>query len=674
MEANKSKAQANKTATVLIIDDHPGNLALLSTQLGLEGYTILQADNGFSGIHLAQTHKPDLILLDVMMPDMNGFEVCRLLKQDPQTHLTPIILVTALHDLKDRIRGIEVGADEFLSRPYAHEELTARARTLIQLKQARTRLEEERNRLQLLNEISRAISSELELEKMMAQIIRRTQAAVGATKGHILLLDNTGKVSRRFTVRTGAPLKISDQITPEVLEKGLAGWLIREQRGDIITNIQQDARWIMLASDEAEAGSAVGVPLLRTDHTVGVLILSHPQPGYFTPEHLSLLETIGAQVAAAIENAALFAEVNEERRKMAAILAQSTDAILITDARWRISLLNQAAEELLKVQAADAVNRPLHEVAQLAPLIPLFGHARLAPLTQEITLNNHRIVYTSISPIQGVGYAVVMQDITQMKQAERQHLERERSEKQHVKELFARYMGPQLVNHVLSHEPGLMARRERRSAVVMYADLRNSTRGLLSRVTPHEAIEQLNEFFTSMMEIALSNNGTVFELTGDELLVGFNAPFNQPNAPFLALKTALMMQRQFNGLRVQWHHKLGTEVGLGIGIDQGDVVIGNVGAESRMSFRMVGEVMSRAHRLVDLAEDGQIVIAKSVFDTLQQQKPDVLKRVNFSASEPIALKGFDAPQVLYRAQIKRTPLPTTENHNGRFNGAPTRRG
>lgn len=673
MEVHKD-VQVNKSPTVLIIDDHPGNLALLSTQLRLEGYTILQADNGFSGIHLAQTHQPDLILLDVMMPDISGFEVCRLLKQDPHTQLTPIILVTALHDLKDRIRGIEMGADEFLSRPYAHEELSARARTLIQLKQARTRLEEERNRLQLLNEISRAVNSEMELEKLMAQVIRRTQAALGATKGQILLLDNNGKLSRRFTVRAGAPLKISDQIAPKILEKGLAGWLIRERRGDIIANIQKDPRWITLPSEQAETGSAVGAPLLCTDYTIGSLILSHPEPDYFTQEHLSLLETIGAQVAAAIEKAALFAEVNEERRKMAAILAQSTDAILITDARWNISLLNRAAEELFKVEVADAISRPLHEVAQMAPLMPLFTHARLAPLTQEIEMGNGRIVYTSISPIQGVGYAVVMQDITLMKEAERQHLEQERNEKQHVKELFARYMGPQLVNHVLSHEPGLMGRRERRSAVVMYADLRNSTRGLLSRVTPHEAIEQLNEFFTCMMEIALRNDGTVFELTGDELLVGFNAPFNQPDAPLLALKTALMMQRQFNRLRVEWHHKLGTEVGLGIGIDQGDVVIGNVGAESRMSFRMVGEVMSRAHRLVDLAEDGQIVIAKSVFDALQQQRPDALKRVCFSASEPIALKGFDTPQVLYRAQIKRTPLPDVQNHNGRLAGAPTRRG
>jgi len=159
-----------------------------------------------------------------------------------------------------------------------------------------------------------------------------------------------------------------------------------------------------------------------------------------------------------------------------------------------------------------------------------------------------------------------------------------------------------------------------------------------------------------MMEIALEFDGTVFEMTGDEILVGFNAPFDQPDAPLRALQTALTMQQEFNVLRRDWYEQAGTELGLGIGVDLGDVVLGNVGAESRMSYRMVGEPMNTAHRLVDLAEDGQIIISQVVYQALHEKVPDFLRTIRFEKIGPIALKGITPPQTLYRTTVGRTPI------------------
>lgn len=640
---------------VLIVDDMAENRLLLSSQLGMEGYRIIQASGGIEGIEMAQAHNPDIILLDVMMPDINGFEVCKQLKQEPKTHLIPVIMVTALRDVRDRIEGIESGADEYLSRPHVREELLVRVRTLIQLKHARVRLEEERNRLQLLYNISRAISTQLDLPSTMSRIITQTQTAVNATKGNIMLLDETGKVNYKFLIRAGSKLEISDQVTQDVMTRGLGGWLVRNNRGDIIEDISKDRRWITLPDDRGETGSAIGVPLSTSTRIVGVLILNHPEVGYFTKEHLALLETIGAQATAAIENAYLFTEVSEERRKLEAILAQSTDAIITTDEAWRISLLNQAAETLFDLNAAEVTGHSIRKIDQLKVLIPLFERAVDQTDPLEISLTNGKILYASISPIQEVGYAAVMQDVTEIRRIEELKLEQERREKQRVKETFSRYMGSRLVEHVLSHDPGLLSRRERRRAVVMFADLRNSTGGMIMKVEAHEAIEQLNEFFTSMMDIALENDGTVFELTGDEILVGFNVPFAQPNAPDLAIRTAIEMQQKFDQLRQNWFRRLGTEVGLGIGIDLGDVLVGNVGAESRMSFRMVGEAMHKAHRLVELAEDGQIVISDVVYAALQTSGPPFTGS-HFERIGPLHLKGIATAQTLYRYQTTRTPL------------------
>jgi class 3 adenylate cyclase len=148
----------------------------------------------------------------------------------------------------------------------------------------------------------------------------------------------------------------------------------------------------------------------------------------------------------------------------------------------------------------------------------------------------------------------------------------------------------------------------------------------------------------------------VFELTGDEMLVGFNAPFDQVDAPVLALRTAVTMQQKFNELRVGWYQRVGTEIGLGIGINLGDVVMGNVGAETRMSFRMVGEAMNKAARLVELAEDGQIVISEAVYQALLRMEADELGFITFKKLAPVKLKGIGELQQLYGTKIERTPL------------------
>jgi len=332
------KNETNHTATILIIDDSAENRLLLSSQLGMEGYEILQAESGPEGIETARDNNPDLILLDVMMPGMNGFEACKRLKDGPETAGIPIIMVTALREVQYRIKGIEAGADEFLSRPHHREELLVRVQALIQLKRARERLEEERNRLQLLYDISRAISTQLDLRQMMANIIAQTQAAVGATKGSILLLDDDGNVTHRILVREGEAPDFADTVTSKVMSHGLAGWLLRHNRGVIIEDALEDERWLTLPDDQETTGAVIGVPLSRADRIVGVLFLMHPEKDYFTEEHLALLETIGAQISASIENAFLFNEISEERRKLSAILAQSTDAIITTDELWRISL------------------------------------------------------------------------------------------------------------------------------------------------------------------------------------------------------------------------------------------------------------------------------------------------------------------------------------------------
>src|SRR3979411_3390323 len=105
------------TARILVVDDAELNTMLLEAKLSSEYYEVIATDNGPAALELAESELPDIILLDVMMPLMDGFEVCRRLKANPRTADVPVVMVTALSDVADRLRGLEVGADDFLTQP-----------------------------------------------------------------------------------------------------------------------------------------------------------------------------------------------------------------------------------------------------------------------------------------------------------------------------------------------------------------------------------------------------------------------------------------------------------------------------------------------------------------------------------------------------------------------------
>src|SRR5205814_4484160 len=134
--ARNARGQKAMTAParVLVVDDTPLNIKLLGDLLAVKGYAVTTAANGTEALAKLAADKPDIVLLDVMMPGLSGYDVCRRIRADPATALLPVVLVTSLDPMEERIKGIEAGADDFLSKPINQPELFARVRSLLRVK------------------------------------------------------------------------------------------------------------------------------------------------------------------------------------------------------------------------------------------------------------------------------------------------------------------------------------------------------------------------------------------------------------------------------------------------------------------------------------------------------------------------------------------------------------
>jgi len=141
MNRIKSEKEQEKTPVVLVVDDNQQNLELLQAYLEDMDCETIPARDGLEALEIIGEKSPDLILLDVMMPKMSGFEVCKRIKNDPKTADIPIIMVTALNEFGDIERGIDSGTDDFISKPVNKLELTTRVKTMLKLKHLSDKLE-----------------------------------------------------------------------------------------------------------------------------------------------------------------------------------------------------------------------------------------------------------------------------------------------------------------------------------------------------------------------------------------------------------------------------------------------------------------------------------------------------------------------------------------------------
>jgi len=224
---------------ILIVDDNPMNLDILQALLAAHGYEIITATDGEQALAVAREKQPDLILLDIMMPKMDGFQVCRHLKADASLPFMPIIMVTAKADSKDIVEGLEAGGDEYLTKPVDHEALVARVRSMLRIKDLHDRV-----------------------QSLVAQLAEWSKTLEQRVQEQVSQLERLGRLKRFF----------SPQLA-ELIVDGAAEDPLKSHRREV-TVVFLDLRGFTAFAETSEPEEVMGV--LHEYHAeMGRLILAH---------------------------------------------------------------------------------------------------------------------------------------------------------------------------------------------------------------------------------------------------------------------------------------------------------------------------------------------------------------------------------------------------------------
>jgi adenylate cyclase len=220
-------------------------------------------------------------------------------------------------------------------------------------------------------------------------------------------------------------------------------------------------------------------------------------------------------------------------------------------------------------------------------------------------------------------------------------LQQEVDRREELQRLFQRYIAPKIVAEILSRQDGcelLLQRRSRMEAVILFADIRGFTR-ITEQLDADTIVNLLNDFFTTVTDVAYQFEGTVFNMSGDSLLTGFGVPLPQPDAVERALRTACHMQRRFQPLAQRWRREHQVEAGLGIGVNRGKVVVGNIGSPTYMSYTVIGDAVNVAARLTQQAQHNQILLSEASV----AEQTQLAQRFQLHSLPAIIVKGKAAP-------------------------------
>jgi diguanylate cyclase (GGDEF)-like protein len=335
-------------STILVVEDEKEIARMIQILLEARGFATLVSHSGDEAFTRLRDHSVDLVLLDIMMPGMDGYDVCRRLKADERWRHIPVVMLTARAAPRDMLLGLEIGADDYITKPFNNEELIARIKALLRFQAMRQELVRRNQELQALNAVAQAVSRSLSPDEILEGALARTLESLGLTLGLVHLLQSK---SGHLVLRAWQGLEAEPGDALRRLPPG-TGWAWRTLEGEepvvLPEAAQADGSGAFPASPPRPLAAT---PLRFRDRPLGVFTVVGRPGQQFSSEETALLAAIGRQVAMALENAYLYTDSRRKVREFEALYQLGRTMASTFNLQDILTRISQTVSSLLHAHA-----------------------------------------------------------------------------------------------------------------------------------------------------------------------------------------------------------------------------------------------------------------------------------------------------------------------------------
>ncbi len=360
---------------VVVVDDDPEIIKLVSEVLSLIDCSVLPALQGAEALTLLRKEKAagrpvDAVLLDVVMPGADGFRVLQMLKSDPDLEQLPVILITALGSVVDKTRGLQMGADDYVTKPFDPQELLARIGAVFRIRRTEQMLRQRNQELAALNEINQMVSASLDLDQVLVSALAGLERLMQADALALVLNDEESGTWMVRTSRAPEGAWLEGRVAP-VTDPSIAATLARME--PLLLTQQQEGFWVDALGFAPL--DLLSVPLLSHETPVGLLVVIG-RDGTLSEDSIPLLKHIAATIAIAVDNARLYGE-----------LAAFADELERSQSQL-VQAEKMAAVGRLAASIAHEINNPLQAIQNslhlsLHPQLDEGGRRRYLGMAQD---------------------------------------------------------------------------------------------------------------------------------------------------------------------------------------------------------------------------------------------------------------------------------------------------
>jgi class 3 adenylate cyclase/putative methionine-R-sulfoxide reductase with GAF domain len=497
---------------------------------------------------------------------------------------------------------------------------------------------------------------------MLKEILLLTVKAISVEHGFIVLYNKGNKNPYEY----GAT-NIPNQYDDKTLIRDICDNIIKTRKPVIINNTKLHKRL-----RKCKIRNIIALPLMHGKEPVGCFIITNKFKQLFKKRDLILFRMVCKFSALAIQQARSSIELDEKNKELTTIYAIDRIRDTIKDFNTMMEAILQEITQVIESKLAFfllynkktnktelkisgklksstfvhsnadniyEMSRAALNSGELMEFNDISKDIQSAICTPIVVSDDAMGVFGVINSSRNDGFTKVDKNLLNAIAKQSDSAVFEDMEKNAIKKAFSRYVSSDVIDEILSEPDKNYMKTDKREMSVLFSDLRGFT-AMSEKLTPEQVVEILNEHFEVMSQIILKNRGTLDKFVGDEIMALFGAPVYTESHALKSIKTALEMQAAQKELSRKFKKKYGIDVDIGIGINSGEMVVGNIGSSLRTDYTVIGDTVNTAARLCDAAEKYQILISEFTY-------AEVKKLIKVEELTPLKAKGKSKPIQIY---------------------------